>query len=270
MKSRQYRSKVQKVLVAATCVASLSAVASCSADSQEAERVERPVVVEAGHLQPVETNLGWQVEVQSFRTGLADLELTTEGEQHGSSSTVSELLVPVAHAHPGHEAGGAVIGEMPGRFVVDWTEDGAAVGHASMIVGEYTGANFRFATAESGDGVDADDPLVGHSVHIAGVARRGGDEIAFEAAIDQDPDRRVIGAPFEATVTADAEATLRLRAHLADPTEGDTLFDDIDFDELAGADGGRVVLEPDTSAYNRLKRALQVHDHYSIVTSSET
>jgi hypothetical protein len=264
MKAIYNHQNAHRIVLAAAYAAGLGLAAGCSGESQEAERVELPVVVDALADEPVENDLGWRVDIETFEAAIADLEFTTEGEQHDSSSTVTSLLIPPAYAHPGHHAGGQVIGELPGRFVVDWVDGDAELGSASLITGDYTGANFRFAAASTDDGLAAADKLVGHSIHIAGVARRDGASVAFDAFVDQDTDRRVIGAPFEATVTADAEATLVLRAHPLDPEEEDTLFDGIDFGTLDADGDGQVTLEADTAPYNRLKRALQVHDHYSI------
>jgi hypothetical protein len=222
------------------------------------------VDVEAISDAPVENDLGWTVQIDTFEAAIADLEFTTDGEQHGSGSSLASLFISPAYAHPGHHAGGQVIGEMPGHFVVDWANGHAQLDSASLLPGTYTGANFRFATATASD-VSSDNALVGHSVHIAGVARLDNAEIAFDALIDQDTDRRVIGAPFEVQVMEGTEATLALRAHPLDPAEEDTLFDGIDFGTLDTDADGHVTLEADTAAYNRLKRALQVHDHYSVV-----
>ena len=256
MKHRQLIESFGAVLLCATMLL------GCNGASSEAERVQIPVQVQTLESTEVTNDLGWTVEIETLRASVADVTFTTDGEEHVESNAFLELLVPDAHAHPGHQAGGEVIGSLPGRHVVAWTDDATELGDAEFIVGDYTGANFRYTRASSEDGLDADDRLLGHSVLVEGVARRDGQEVSFEARIDQDEDRSVIGLPFDASIDTKTEGIVTLDAHPADPAEGDTLFDGIDFGEVADG-ASSVTFEPGTESYNRLRRALQVHDHFS-------
>ncbi|MCA9690252.1 MAG: hypothetical protein KC636_11630 [Myxococcales bacterium] len=256
----------------------LLALLACG--GQEAPRVTLEVVVDGGEVVAVESDLGWTVTLTRCRGVVGDLAFTTAGEFHDGDVTaqraplrryavwITRALIPEARAHPGHAAGGEVVGELAGRFVVDFCEgDGASLGAATLTVGDYNGANLSLLTGEEGDGLAADDPLLGHSFELAGVAERDGASVSFHAVIDQDAGREVIGAPFDLDVTEASAAVLGLQLRPRSPFSADTLFDGIDFAALAGAapeDGDPIELIADEDAANRLKRALQNHDFYFV------
>lgn len=250
-------------------IATLVLISGCF-HSHEPAQVIMPVVVSADGLSPVESDLGWVVEVTRLRAAARDLELTIEGEEHASLlPRIRRWLVPEAHAHPGHLAGGSVTGELPGDFLIDWTRDGAALGDATALVGRYQGANFAFRRAGDGDGLDPGDPLLGHTFHVEGTATRGAQELAFEMILDIDDGTRIVGVPFEYEVTETDVPTAALELRVIDPYEGKNLFDDIDFAALAQPDGDgeiTVVVAPGSTAHNRIRRAFQVHDHYFVIT----
>lgn len=250
------------VLVAAIA----TAVGGCGDESKEPARVTLPVVVDSDGIGEATTDLGYAIELQMLRMVVVDLELTTAGETHASNdpSWLQRLFVPAAYAHPGHYAGGDVIGELRGRWVVDWVaDDGVSLGDATLLAGDYNGANFTFGSASTEDGLTADDDLLGGNAEILGTAARDGGSVVFHAVVQQDEDRQLVGAPFDLDVQETTVATLGLQCRLVDPVEGDTLFDGIDFFALDDGEG-RVELEPDSPDYNRLRRSLQVHDHYFI------
>jgi hypothetical protein len=154
----------------------------------------------------------------SVRAAIADVQFTIEGEQHAAAR--------IAPPHPGHSAGGEVTGELPGRFILRW--DAAApttLGLATLIVGDYQGANFGFRAADQSDGLAADDPLVGHALHVTGTVERDGATTGFDAVLDVEVDTAMIGAPFAAVITETATAPLAIAFSPTDPTEGDTAFD---------------------------------------------
>lgn len=244
-------------------LAGVVGLSACDFDSERAPRVELEVVVDGTRVQAVDTDLGYQVEPTRCRAVIADLEFTTNGEMHaGLGGRIYELLVPTAYAHPGHYAGGEVVGELPGRHVIDWRADGEVVGVATMLEAHYDGANFTFGRASVDDGVASDDPIVGHTFDLAGTATRDGQTWTFEALLDEDEDRQIVGAPLDLDVDASSDEALGLTLYTHDPFEGDSVFDGIDF-AAADTDGdGHVVLQPDSEAYNRLRRNLQIHDNY--------
>lgn len=236
---------------------------ACDFDSELAPRVELEVVVDGNRVQAVTTDLGYDVEPTRCRAVIADVVFTTSGEMHASlGSRLLELVVPTAHAHPGHYAGGEIVGELPGRHVLDWRADGEVIGVATMLEAHYEGANFSFGRATVEDGVAVDDPIIGHTFDVAGTATKNGETWTFEALVDQDEDREIVGAPLDLEIDASTEESLGLTLYTRDPYEGDTVFDGIDFQALDDDGDGHVVFAPDTEAYNRLRRNLQIHDNY--------
>ena len=259
---------MNKFFVAVTA-AGLSLTA-CDFDSQLAPRVALDVVIEGTTVTRALTDLDYEVDLTRCRVALETVEFTTDGEQHAQLrpsmglDAVQELLLPTAYAHPGHYGGGEIVGELVGRQVFDW-RDSAVLGQADLTEALYTGANFTFARAQMSDGLTEDDPLIGHTFDIAGIARRGESTVEFEVQLDQDLDRRVVGLPFELDVDASTSASLGLALFPDDPYEEDTVFDGLDFFALDEDGDGKVVIEPGSEAYNRLRRQLQKHDFYGVV-----
>lgn len=248
----------------------------------EAPRVQLDVVVDGSGLRESTTDLGWTITLTQARLALADLEFTTAGELHATRpaeprSWLLALLIRSAHAHPGHYQGGELIGELPGAHVLDFIAgDGEQLGTATLIVGDYTAANFTFRRAQA-DELPAGDPLIGHTALLQGTAVKDGESVAFTLLIDSPIDRQLVGAPFEYTVTQDTNVALGVRMLDTDPYEGDHLFDGIDFSGLDAADGsadGNVVLvDPELvpeqadlllDTYNRIRRDFQTHDLFDI------
>lgn len=240
---------------------------SCG-DPSEAPRVQLPVVVDASGLTPLTTDLGYEVELTSVRLAINGIVFTIAGEVHTASlwQTLSEAILPKAHAHPGHNQGGEVTGELPGELIVDWpADDGRELGVATLIAATYSASNFTFWRG-SAENLDAEDPLVGHTAILSGTATKGGQATDFTIIVDSPIGRELVGAPFNATINANTTGTLNLRFNAVDALEGDTVFDTIDFAALAV--DGSVVIEPGVpeveEAYNTFRRAFQTHDHYSI------
>ncbi len=247
----------------------LLACTACDFDSSLAPRTELGVVVDAQDILDHDTDLGYRVELTRARAAVETLEFTTDGEMHARASvpaleTLYDWVIPTAYAHPGHAAGGEVVGELPGRFVFDWSDDGALLGVATMLEATYSGANFAFAIAESGDGLSSDDPIIGHTFDLAGVASRDGRSVTFEVLLDQDEGRAVIGLPLDLEVTSNTDVTIGLSFYVTDPVESKTIFDGVDFFELDDNRDGHVELTPDSEAWSRVRRNLQVHDHYGV------
>ncbi len=256
----------------------------------EAPRVELALVVDGSGLATSATDLGWTIEFEQVRMAIGELEFTTAGEVHqakqasggawsNAGAVLLGLVLPSAHAHPGHYQGGEVIGELPGAFVLDFIAgEGAELGKATLIVGEYTAANFLFRRA-SADELAPGDPLTGHTAILAGTATQGEQAIAFTLVIDSPLDRQLVGAPFEATIEEQSEVELGFQWLSADPYEGDHFFDGIDFAALDAADGAVdqvvILIDPErdpampaalVDAYDNLRRDFQTHDLFDIVT----
>jgi hypothetical protein len=256
----------------------LTAVLAGGCDSEQAVRVMLPVVVDREAPVAFDTDLGYRIELTKFRAAFDNVEFTTSGEMHASLGErvrrgLSDLVVPTAYAHPGHYAGGEVIGEMQGRFVVDWLVDGATLGDAELLTGTYTGANFVLTRARLGDGIPAGDPIIGHTFEIEGTATRDGQTWTFHGFIDEEDGRRVVGLPVGEEISADGtefeitkttDITFGLQLLFVDPFENDTAFDAIDF-AAADEDGDGDITLPDAAeATNHLVRTLQTHDHYAV------
>jgi hypothetical protein len=234
-----------------------------------------PVVVDPGGITPVETDLGYHVELSRARLVLDRLELTIAGEAVTASiwKAMADLLLAPAHAHPGHYEGGEVTGELPGHFVLDLLEP-APMGVATLIVGAYRSGNFTFGQAGPGDGLADGDALLGHTAMFVGVASRAGSSLEFSFLVDAPAGRQLIGAPFEVDVTESSPQGLGFELLTLDPVEGDSLFDGIEFDALAASDraSGRpaVAVQPgDTDAllvdaYETFWGTLQTHDHFKL------
>lgn len=238
-------------------------LASCS-PSQEAAHVKLSVVVDGSQLVDAASDLGYTVHLDTARLAIGDLEFTIRGEMHGATASLWRVLVPTAWAHPGHYAGGDVTGELPGTFVLDFLMgDGAELGEAELIVGDYNGANINLRRA---DELPADDPLHGHTAYFAGTATKDSKTIAFTAALDADDGVQVVGAPFEDTVTVDSKGPLRLQMITRDPIEGLTLFDGLDFAALDGDADGTVAIVPGDAAHNIFRRVLTSHVFYYVLS----
>lgn len=246
-------------------------IAGC-ADPSEPARVELEVFTDASGLAPVETDLGYRVELTEARMVMENLEFAIAGELHTSIwRSLSNALLPAAHAHPGHHQAGSVTGELPGRFVLDWVDGADAVlGVATLLAGDYRSANFTFARGAPEDGLEAGDALLQHTAILRGTATRAGERFPFEARILSPIGRSMVGAPFVQAVDADTEVRLGLRLSLRDPLEGDTLFDGLDFAALDAVQEGAISLEAGAAdpelaaAYELLRLTFQSHDHFDV------
>ena len=252
------------------CCLALVALPVCS-EALEAKRVELPVVTDGHGLEPITTDLGYEIELSSGLVVADDLQFAIAGEAHASwLHWLSDAIVPRAHAHPGHFQAGEVTGELAGHFLLRFVSgEEHEVGMATLLVGKYQSANLMFARAGEAD-VEQDHPLLGHTALLSGSATRDGSTIQFTVSIDSPQDRELVGIPFAVDVTESSRGPLALRLLTRDPLENDTLFDGIDFAQLDFDADGRVDIEqasPDTAsaaACNTIRRVLQTHDHFSV------
>ncbi len=263
---------------ATSCALLLSWTLCIACDSEQAPRVIMPVVVDSDGIVEFDTNEGYHVQITELRVAFDNVEFTSGGEMHGSllgrlGHGLGELLLPTAYAHPGHYAGGEIAGEITGRFVVDWLDDGASLGEASLLAATYSGANFVFTRATADDGVAADDPIIGHTIALAGVATKSGETWTFHGFLDEEEGKRVIGLPISEDVSADqtefvvdesTDVTLGLQILMVDPFEPETAFDNIDFATSDADADGDIELVAGEAIYNVLVRQLQVHDQYRV------
>ncbi len=256
------------IIITIALLAAALIVGVCDPGGDEPASVSLPVVVDGDEIVECVNDEGWTVEVSVFRLAVRDLEFTIEGEVHaGLPDRILELLIPTARAHPGHSAGGDVTGELTGDFVLDLRADmEQSLGRADLLVGEYHGFNLSFRAAQESDGLDANDPLLGHTVVIAGQATRGADTVDFTAVLDVEGRTEMVGGPFTLDVTDNTSSTLALRIHTIDPYENDTLFDGLDFFEIDDDHDGVALIEPGDEAHNVLAKTIVRHDHYSVIS----
>lgn len=255
----------------------------------EPARFSYEVVVSARASREVVTDLGYRVQLSSARSVIEDVLFTTRGETHagGFWRSLAGAFVGRARAHPGHSAGGEVLGELPGIHRVDWLAGGAVLGTATLVEGRYDGVDFAFA-----DDTERSFLGSGLAMELSGVARRGEDVVAFTIALDLASPGLVVGVPIvedtgegrgalARSFVADGKAGVRLALGLslvdplADPPIGapagsevdvavegraPTFFDGVDFVALAA--GGEVLIEGGGSAHNRMRRAALSHEFY--------
>jgi hypothetical protein len=244
---------------------------ACSPSGDEPATVYLPVRADGAELLECTNDEGWAVRLAEFRLAVRNIELTLEGETHARLfDRLSDLLVPRALAHPGHSAGGEVAGELSGDFLLELSVDEPQpLGDAALLTGDYFGVNLTFRRAGESDGLPDDDPLPGHTAFVSGTATRDDETVDFTAVLDVKKGTQMVGGPFELEVTEQTEAVLALRVYTIDPSEGDTLFDGLDFAALDGDGDGEVHIEPGQAAHNVLMKTLIRHDHYGIEVVSE-
>lgn len=253
---------------------------------EEAVRIELPVTVGPLASEAVATDLGYGVQLTEARMVVSELQFALSGELHAASlpQRLHRWMIPEAQAHPGHYQGGDVTGELPGRFLLDWSSgERQVLGRATLLVGAYASANLTFARGQADDGLDEDDELLGHTALLRGEATKDGQTLRFLALIDSPQDRQLVGVPFkssdgpgqdepyrfEATEGSEESLVLMLQPH--DALQGNGLFDGLDFLALDTDSDGQVRIVPDaeedavTDAYNLLRRNLQTHDSYALV-----
>ncbi len=253
---------VPRLAITGSLVTALGA--SCSLAS-EPPQLEATIVTSSAQLEPVTTNLGYEVELYSLRIAIRDIEFMRGGEEHAHEPRfrLRDLFVKTAHAHPGHGVGGEVVGELSGDRIAHWTGDDVVLGDALLLAGEYDGANFSFREAGEDDALDPDDPLAGHTAHLKGTATRDGESIEFEAAIAiDDLDEPLLGVAFQAELFDEGAHTIAFEM-LATDFFGRTFFDGVDFESLAG-DGDEVVIAPGEPAHDRVRDRLRSHDYYEM------
>lgn len=271
-RSCNYFSSARLIQTSPAVLGIVLGLSACSAP-QEAVRVERSVVLDAGDIKALTNDLGYEVELTEARMMVRDLTFAIAGEAHQEAllHKTYQWLVPNAYAHPGHYQGGDITGELTGRFLLDWLPGQTApreLGRASLLVGTYKSANFVFERASEQDLSDKDDELLGHTMIFRGTASKGKEQFTFLALIDSPEDRKLVGLPFEGEVTADSDDVIHFMFDPHDRLADDTMFDGLDFKALDEDSDGVVQLLPKAEsdaledAYNLFRRSLQTHDYY--------
>lgn len=215
-----------------------------------------PVVGEGPGSSAVLTAEGWEVELARFAVGGEDLTFHAEAAPVASLlDPLSRLLIPQAHAHPGHGEGGEVLGELAGPFTL--RSDGAStLGEATLYPGTFSSAAFSFAALDEEEDALADGETP--SAVLEGTASRDGVAVPFVARIVQDEGRRVDGVPFSWSLDEESpRGRIAFELLVEDAYSAATLFDGIAF---ALPEGGEAMLiDPGSAEHNRLRNALQSH-----------
>lgn len=225
--------------------------------SEGASTVDLPVTTAAGPMEEATTDLGYTIDLTRVRIAVSQIQFTIEGELH-------EKPGGTLRHHPGHYAGGEVTGELPGDFILEW--NGAAqpdLGLATLITGDYQGANFLFRAAAAGDGLDGSDPMIGHAFHITGTVSKDGTTRDLDMLFDVETDTQIVGAVFEDVIGAATAQRLDINFYPVDPYEGDTAFDGVDYFTLP-LTGNAIEIRPGTAEHNVIRRTITTHDHYGV------
>ena len=261
--------KYDYVLLQLVAIVYLVVTSACN-EPKEAPKVQLPVYTEADRWSPFMTDLDYAIEIERVQLVAKDLNFTTSGQLHSSTlwQKVTSSILPIVHAHPGHSQGGEVIGELMGEFLFEWSPgDRKFLGIATLIAGPYSAADFTFGYG-SMDSSPSNDQLMDHSIFLSGTATKNEQVLSFLITIDAPNDRKLIGIPFDAMIKSNLNGELMIRFHGTDPSEANSIFDQIDFVMLDQDYDDVVVIDPDIvaveDAYNIIRRSLLTHDHYSV------
>lgn len=129
---------------------------------------------------------GVEITLTEARWTVSDVRL--EAPPETASRPSWPVLVPAAHAHPGHDFAGDVAGELLGTWTLDLLGEPVELGTARMLDGSYATARLH---------LDADPTL-----RLAGEAVVEGSTVPFdfEGAFERD----ITGIAFDAQVDPDA------------------------------------------------------------------
>lgn len=242
-------------------------------------------MVDRSGIVPCKNDKGYEISLQKARVVVKNIAFAVGGQEHRSAAfsklqaSLMQWVFPRAYAHPGHFEGGEVIGELRGRFVLDWLSGAAEpqqVGTAYLLYGEYTNANFVLGRGSVEDKLDASDPLLGHTAVIHGVAKKGPEQIKFIAIIDSADGREVQGIPFKLEVNEGSSAPLGFRLHTLGVVDQDSLFDGVDFAALELDQEGVARIYAGTRdpasqhAYTLIRRSFQTQEQFDIQATSMT
>ncbi|MBN2526474.1 MAG: hypothetical protein JXR76_08770 [Deltaproteobacteria bacterium] len=260
----------RKILINAVLFISLPLLfAVCEPAGDESEQVMLPVTSNVTGIKPCVNDLGWNITVTRFEVSFKNLEFTTEGDAHaGLLQQISDFIIPSAMAHPGHLAGGEVIGELPGAFVVDFAAAAPVnMGSGVFLEGRYNGMNLYFVRATAGADGSTTDPIVGHTAYIEGVAQKDAVQIPFHITLDIENNLQMVGGVIDLTVNENTATTVGIQLLTIDPFENDTIFDGVDFSAVSIDNAGVAVIQPGQNAHNFMMKDLITHDQWMVITN---
>jgi hypothetical protein len=205
------------------------------------------------------SGVGWEIEVSRAQLcveHLVYLEGAPVARAPRLRQRLRELVVPEAHAHPGHYDEGQVFGEMVTPGLVDLLAGDTLLGSAEGVTGVVQSAMLRFADPAA---LNADE-MEGAVVVVEGIARLPGDaasERSFVAralpaeVLSSNTDQpEVYGCPVtDGDVQSDGVMTLEVHVRL--------WLDQVDFAELPAGSERATVLPSDGAAFNAFHRGLR-------------
>jgi hypothetical protein len=140
------------------------------------------------------TDTGWHVTLDEARVSIESVLLIgPSSDSPGALASVMQWLVPVAHAHGGHDAadGRRVRAELLDSFVIDAESERArTLGTIPAEAGDV--ATFKLTIARTTH--DAPDELHGHAAYVRGQAERDDARVSFRGGVtlaEGEPARRV-------------------------------------------------------------------------------
>lgn len=232
-------------------------------EQQEAQRYEVEVFADGTKLEPVQTDRGYEVEVDSVAMAVQQFEFTVGGQTHdgGEASllqTVEGWFVSEAAAHPNHAAGGETGGVFAGPMLVEWTAgEIEPLGGGEFLQGEYAGYDVTFAD----DGVDLEEGIIGR---VEGVATdAGGAEFSFGVDIEYGTGASVVGGALSATIPDDDMEGIGLQLLSSDEWSEQSLFDGVNFSDHLDAEEEHAELDLESNDAARVRSAVVAHEFYA-------
>jgi hypothetical protein len=186
------------------------------------------------------TDTGWDVTLDEARVGLDSVfAIAPAAEKQGAVAFLSQLLVPVAHAHGGHDdaSGLRVRAELLDPLVVDVLADAPErLGSLPAEAGDVATIKIELARPDS----DLPDSLHGFQAYVRGLAEKDGERVPFAGGVhiaDDEPSRRV-ETPVKLELSEGG--TLTLAVHAAE------WLREAEFDRLPEADDADREITADT------------------------
>jgi len=185
------------------------------------------------------TDTGWHVTLDEARVSIESvLLIAPPAQSRGALASVTQWLVPVAHAHGGHDAadGRRVRAELLDPVVIDVDAERArTLGTVPAEAGDV--ATLKLTLARTTD--ETPDELHGHAAYVRGQAERDDVRVSFSGGVtlaDSEPARRV-ERPIDFSLSELGTLTLGVQ-----PSEW---FREAEFDRIATDDAeAEVEIDP--------------------------
>ena len=239
-------------------------LAGCG-EPQEAELFDIPLWADGNSLEVFDTNLGYEIEVESVQIWVQQVEFTIGGESHGDGDdelawwkNTVDWLLPVAHAHPGHSAGGEVAGEFVGPILLEFQAGNLEeIGVGRFLKGEYLGYNVDFAQVD-----EEGQEIPGPTIRIRGTASQEAEELEFVAEFTLTQNASVIGGALEGALPGEEATGVALQFFPYDAWSETSIFDDVEFSTVSTDDDGVAQVLPGSMANAEIRSRILAHEFY--------